>query len=126
MGRILLNHHGEQEWIWQIMDAVRTAVTNGVSRFTQAGAVGMNELPIGEGGGYRFPARTRDELMQTTQDAADNGQVSARSPFSRLRDPARELSGVAFQVDDDGRVGAPVVQQSQRRIVVPDEKDWIL
>ena len=125
VGRILLRHYGEQEWIFQIMDAVRVAVTNGVARFTQAQLPEVNEMP---GGSYRFAARTREELLQNTQQAAAEGGVDPRSPFSRLRDPAADLGGATFQVDENGQLGAVVERQPQRskKIIVPQSDEWAL
>jgi len=73
------------------MDAVRAAVTNGVSRFTQAGLVGANEMPIAVGGAYRFPARSREEILASQKEAASAGEVNPRSPFAKLQDPALTL-----------------------------------
>jgi len=123
VGRILLGHHGEQEWIFQIMDAVRAAVTNGVQRFTSAQLPSVNESPEGQ---YRFPARTRDELLQTTREVASSGQVDPRSPFARLKDPAREIGGVQFEVDEDGNVGQAVERQPERKPAPSSGSDWLL
>lgn len=128
MGRILLNHHGEQEWILQIMEAVKAAVTNGVGRFTQAQLPAVNESPDGQ---YRFAARTRDELLQSTREAAAAGEVDPRSPFARLRDPAQDLSGTSFQVDEDGQLGqvvqgCAVARDGTKKIITPASNEWSL
>lgn len=125
MGRVLLSHHGEQEWIFQIMDAVRAAVTNGVRRFTSAQLPAMNETPDGH---YRFAARTREEILASQRDAAASGEVNPRSPFAHLMDPAKQLGGVEFEVDDDGRFGNVVEapQPKPKKIIVPSSEEWAL
>lgn len=127
MGRILLNHHGEQEWIFQIMEAVRAAVTNGVSRFTSAGVVATNEMPLAVGGSYRFAARSREEILASQREVASAGDVNPRSPFARLQDPAQNLDNVTFQVDDEGNVGEAVPVRAQPRPPSkPVDEGWVL
>ena len=93
VGEILVRVHGQAEWILQIMEAVQNAVTNGVQRFTAAPVVGSNQLALGQGGGYQFPARTREELIDTTQVAAEERAIDPRSRFAQLHDPATSELG---------------------------------
>jgi len=91
------------------MEAVQNAVHNGVERFSQSPQISSNELAIGHGGSYRFPARTREELIQSEQMAADRRVIGVTEKFSQLRDPAKlvesgESHEEPIQRRDDGSV----------------------
>ena len=134
VGRILLSHHGEQEWIFQIMEAVRAAVTNGVSRFTSAQLPATNETPDGH---YRFPARTREEILSSQREAASAGEVNPRSAPAHLMDPAEDLgappaamvNGNGFeqtQTDEERRQIEREWEARSRKIIVPSSDEWAL
>jgi hypothetical protein len=112
VGRILLTRYGEQEWIWQIMDAVRAAVTNGVTRFSLAQLPATNATPDGH---YQFAARSREEILASQQEAASAGAVNPRSPFERLQDPAKQF---------EDPVVAP--QNEPKRVETKVDEGWVL
>lgn len=61
------------------MTAVQEAVQNSIEMLSGA-APQANAAPLSQGGQYAFPARTREELQATQQQAAVNGQVSQAHP----------------------------------------------
>jgi len=73
----------------QVMEAVQSAVQIGVLRFTQQSqVVGSNEMAIQDGGAYRFPARTREQVLQSAGEVAEQRAIDPRARFSQLHDPA--------------------------------------
>lgn len=97
-GEILVRSFGQQQWILQVMEAVQRAVDIGVKQLGQQPAVASNEMSIQNGTGYRFNARTREELIQSRQIAAEERGIDPRSQFSQLHDPTKELG--APSLDD--------------------------
>lgn len=82
------------------MEAVQNGVQNSIEQLSGT-AVTVNADP---NGAYRFAARTRQELIESTQQAAESRGVDPRSQFSQLQDPARQ------------RLGAPEVDVSQHEV----------
>lgn len=87
---MLIDVHGEMDWIKQITDGVKECVQNGVERFSGSQAPGAATLAIGQGGNYRFPARTREEILASQQEAAQTRQTNRRASFEQLVDPTQE------------------------------------
>lgn len=87
-GRILTESFGEQEWIFQVMEAVKFAVQNGIEQLSKTNLT-SNGHP---GDGYRFEPRSRDELIASQQLAAEDRAVAPNLGFQELRDPAEALA----------------------------------
>lgn len=68
-------------WIEQVMDAVKNAVQNGIENLSGS-SISMNAHPED---GYKFRARTKDELIQSQQLAASARDVGRQE---RSQDPA--------------------------------------
>ena len=118
----------------QIMDAVRAAVTNGVTRFSLAQLPATNATPDGH---YQFAARSREEILASQQEAASAGEVNPRSPFARLMDPAEALgappaamvNGNGFeqtQTDEERRQIEREWEARSRKTIVPSSDEWVL
>lgn len=75
MAVILSRDYGNQQWILQCMEGIQQCVQNSVQMLSGAPVQG-NNLAIGAGGNYQFPARTREELQATQREAAVGGTVS--------------------------------------------------
>lgn len=58
------------------MQACQEAVQNCIEMLSGTVAPRMNNQPLGQGGQYAFPARTREELQASAAQAAHHGQVS--------------------------------------------------
>lgn len=84
---ILVERYGGQDWIFQAVDAVTLAAQRCIEQLGQSTVTG-NETAIEQGGQYRFPARTREELMQTQGIAAD-----ARTVGKVAKDPTENQNG---------------------------------
>jgi hypothetical protein len=66
-GEILTHRFGDQPWIFQIKDAIKNAVQNGIENLSGS-VVTQNGAP---GGSYQYPARSREELLATQHLVAD-------------------------------------------------------
>lgn len=89
-GDILVRRFGSQQWILQVMEAVQNAVQNGIENLS-ATQVGANSHPGDE---YRFRARTREELIESAQLAAESRGIDPRSQFRNLQDPAKQFGNI--------------------------------
>lgn len=78
------------------MDAVQNAVQNCIELLSGS-SVSSNSIPIQDGGGYRFRARTKEELLESERLAADSQVVNQRAKMEQVRDPAKQ-----FEVNNDG------------------------
>jgi hypothetical protein len=85
------------------MDGVKNAVQNGIDNLSGT-SIGYNAHPDD---GYRFRARTKEELMGSEHLAAANGNVRAGQ---RVRDPAAQQLGAPVweEENDFGRVAMRV------------------
>jgi len=90
----LTQRFGAQPWIDQVATAVQNAVQNGIENLSGT-AVSTNAHPED---GYRFRARTKEELMQSQQLAADARDIGRKD---RAQDPAM-LRLQSMPVDDNG------------------------
>lgn len=72
---------GERAWIAQVAYAAKVAVQNGLNNFGESADQLTNTGPNDE---YRFPARTREELIRDAALAADSRHVGEQA---RPRDP---------------------------------------
>jgi hypothetical protein len=66
---------------------VKNAVQNGYEQLRAAGGVSGNNLP---GDNYRYPARTRDELIASQHEVADSRTIQHDE---QELDPAEEQHG---------------------------------
>lgn len=71
MGQILNQRFAGEHWIFQTQEAVKEAVQRCHDQLRQGG-VDRNAAP---GEGYRFEARTREELIASQNEAANTSQV---------------------------------------------------
>jgi len=99
-GQILERRFGYQPWIEQVMEAVKHAVQNGVEQLSGS-SITSNAHPDD---GYRFRARTKEELLQSQQLAANNGNVRAGRA---ALDPAQAELGAPGWEDDEQPSLAP-------------------
>ncbi|MCP4899960.1 MAG: hypothetical protein GY906_23575 [bacterium] len=76
------------------MEAVQNGVQNCIDQLSGT-SISVNEDP---NGAYRFPARTKEQLIESQQQAAETKGVDPRSQFKQLRDPASQELG-APEVD---------------------------
>lgn len=84
------------------MQAVQGAVHNSIKNLSGAPPA-ANGQPLGAGGQYHFPARTKEELMASMPQAASEGKTDPLATFSGLNDPAAEFGPtVELQPKDDG------------------------
>jgi hypothetical protein len=117
----LTQRFGSQPWIDQVVAAVKNAVQNGIENLSGT-AVSSNSHP---GDGYRFQARTKDELLQSQQLAASAREVGRKD---RPMDPAaQQLQSIP--VDDNGVIiipgaGRPHTVPSSPKAKQPE--GWIL
>jgi hypothetical protein len=58
---ILSKRYKDAPWVFQVVDAVKNAVQNGIELLSNTSISGNSQ----SGDSYRFEARTRDELMAT-------------------------------------------------------------
>jgi hypothetical protein len=75
--------------------------------------------------GYRFRARTKDELVASDQLAASHGNIRAGK---KALDPAASDLG-APSWEDDGQPASPVIVPTQGVPTLPvtrNRQDWIL
>ena len=113
---ILTNRFGQAPWIEQVCDGVRNAVQNGIENLSRT-SLSSNAHPED---GYKFRARTREELLASQKLAANSGGVRAGKPT--LDPAATELNAPAWEDED------------QTKIIVPGQapppsakpKGWIL
>jgi hypothetical protein len=117
----LTQRFGAQSWIDQVVTAVKNAVQNGIKNLSGT-AVSSNSHP---GDGYRFQARTKDELLQSQQLAASAREVGRKD---RPMDPAAEKLQ-SIPVDDNGVI---IIPGAGRQHTVPSSpkakqpEGWIL
>lgn len=92
-GAILTNRFGDQPWIFQIKEAIKNAVQNGIENLSGS-TVTMNGAP---GGSYQYPARSREELLATQHLVADARTVGkteeAQDPTVATPPPKAEPEG---------------------------------
>lgn len=98
------------------MEGVKNAVQNGIENLSGS-SVSSNAHPED---GYRYRARTRDELIQSQQLAANSGVVKAGQ---QTRDPAVEKLG-AGRWTEDGRLILP--EANVPATPPPKQEGWIL
>ena len=70
-GHILIEAYGDKPWIFQIKEAIKNAVQNGIENLSGTN-VTQNAHP---GGNYQYPARSREELLATQHLVADARSV---------------------------------------------------
>ena len=134
---ILVQAHGQQPWILQCMNAVQEAVQNCVELLSGSPPQG-NGLPIGRGGQYQFPARTREELQASQAEAAVNGHTSPASIAQQQMLAQSEMAMAAGNVDmfavlqkqaglyDPASQGQPVQPQQQEAPSEPASSEWLV
>lgn len=117
------------------MTAVQEAVQNSIEMLSGQ-APQANAMPISQGGQYAFPARTRQELQATQDQAAVNGDVSRASPQQVAAQQQADQAMAAGQVDmfaqlqraagmqDPAATGGEPQKQEVRS--EPASDDWIL
>ena len=77
---------GDQSWIPQVAEAICAAVHNGISMFSSG--TPSNSMSLADGDGYRFHARSKDELIRDSHLVAGAGTTDADADFEQLEDPA--------------------------------------
>lgn len=92
-GEILGSRFGPQPWIEQVMFAVQNAVQNGIENLSGT-SISSNAHPED---GYRYRARTKDELLQSAHLVA-NARDVARG--DRAHDPAVKFLGAPEMAED--------------------------
>lgn len=132
---ILVEKFGNQQWILQCMTGVQQCVENSIQMLSGQ-AVQGNNLGLGRGGQYAFPARTSQELQATQDQAAVGGAVSAAS--AKQQQFADQSNGKATQAMAEGNVDMfaqlqksaglqdPASQQHQAPANEPPSSDWIV
>lgn len=111
---------GAAPWIDQVAFAVQNAVQNGIENLSGS-SVSVNAHPDD---GYRFRARTKEELIASQELVANSGGVAAGR---KAMDPAANQLG-APPVDENGNL----IAKTPGRVPVPTPpkaqapKGWIL
>lgn len=79
---ILAAEYGNQQWILQCMNGIQQCVQNSIQMLSGAPVEG-NNLALGQGGQYQFPARTAQELQASRAEVADSRGVADATPQER-------------------------------------------
>lgn len=121
MVQIVFDHYGEVPWLNQVRDGVVAFVTRCVHQLNGPGPE-ANAQPLGAGGEYTQPARTKEEIAETP--AASDGQVS-RAPRQFSNDDTVETVDRRGELRDPVQRQPAAPQQPSRRIVLPGDP-WSL
>lgn len=78
---LLVSVYGNADWIEQAVSVVRLAFDRAVSQLSRS-QVSKNEAPLADGAQYAFPARSKEEILETP--AANEGHVP---PTGKIKDP---------------------------------------
>lgn len=115
-GEILVAKYGQAEWIEQVVFAVQNAVQNGIEQLSRT-SISYNAHPGDE---YRFDARTKDQLIQSKDLAANSGGVKAGR---KVLDPAKtELGAPEWSDEDQTKIIVPASELPPP----PKAKGWLL
>ena len=98
VGQVLVARYGQQTWLLQIMEMVQSAVDRGIKQLS--GSPGPSENAAGSLAapqGYALPARTREDVVQTTPNIQD---VPSDNPVPTNQRMVQE----AVQASNDGNM----------------------